>query len=240
MAGKERGGSVAIVHEPVAEHSIGRSESRYRARTPASRAAFERNQKAVPGGVPAGLGVMLPYPLYIERAEGCHVWDADGHRLVDMLNGDWVFPLGHGNAKINAAITAQLEKGITFCQPEPDLQFALSQLIQERIPSMERMRFTTSGTEATMMALRVARAFTGRPKIAKIMGGYHGTHDASVIANGRYTRSDIRATGPDSGDKRGRRPSAVQRRLPRARGSSGRRRRIWPRSSSSRCWEGRG
>ena len=178
---------MAILHEAVTAQPIGRSELRYRERTPASRAAFERNQKAVPGGVPAGLGVMLPYPLYIERAEGCHVWDADGHRLVDMLNGDWVFPLGHGNPKINAAITAQLRKGITFCQPEPDLQYALAQLIQERIPSMERMRFTTSGTEATMMALRVARAFTGRPKIAKIMGGYHGTHDASVIANGRYS-----------------------------------------------------
>jgi glutamate-1-semialdehyde 2,1-aminomutase len=178
---------MAILQEPVAGRFVGRSESRYRERTPKSRAAFERNQEAVPGGVPAGLGVMLPYPLYIERAKGCHVWDADGHRLVDMLNGDWVFPLGHGNEKIDAAITAQLQKGITFCQPEPDLQYALSQLIVERIPSMERMRFTTSGTEATMMALRVARAFTGRPKIAKIMGGYHGTHDASVIANGRYT-----------------------------------------------------
>jgi glutamate-1-semialdehyde 2,1-aminomutase len=178
---------MAIVRDPVAAQTIGRTEARYRARTPKSRAAFERNQVAVPGGVPGGLGVMLPYPLYIERAEGCHVWDADGHRLVDLLNGDWVFPLGHGNPKINAAITAQLQKGITFCQPEPDLQYALSQLIQERIPSMERMRFTTSGTEATMMALRVGRAFTGRPKIAKIMGGYHGTHDASVIANGRYT-----------------------------------------------------
>jgi glutamate-1-semialdehyde 2,1-aminomutase len=178
---------MALLHDPVAGQSIGRTELRYRERTPKSRTAFERNQKAVPGGVPAGLGVMLPYPLYIERAQGCHVWDADGHRLVDMLNGDWVFPLGHGNERINAAITAQLQKGITFCQPEPDLQYALSQLIQQRIPSIERMRFTTSGTEATMMALRVARAFTGRPKIAKIMGGYHGTHDASVIANGRYT-----------------------------------------------------
>jgi glutamate-1-semialdehyde 2,1-aminomutase len=178
--------TMAILHEPL-DVSPGRSESRYRDRTPKSRAAFDRNQRAVPGGVPAGLGVMLPYPLYIERAHGCHVWDADGHRLVDMLNGDWVFPLGHGNERIDAAITAQLKKGITFCQPEPDLQYALSQLIQERIPSIERMRFTTSGTEATMMALRVARAATGRPKIAKIMGGYHGTHDVSVIANGRYT-----------------------------------------------------
>jgi glutamate-1-semialdehyde 2,1-aminomutase len=129
------------------------------------------------------------------------VWDADGHQLVDMLNGDWVFPLGHGNQKINAAITAQLQKGITFCQPEPDLQYALSQLVQQRIPSIERMRFTTSGTEATMMALRVARAFTGRPKIAKIMGGYHGTHDASVIANGRYTDPNFVPRGLIPGTK---------------------------------------
>jgi glutamate-1-semialdehyde 2,1-aminomutase len=163
------------------------SEKRFWERNARSREAFVRSEKAIPGGVPAGLGFMLPYPVFIDRAEGCYVWDADGHQLVDMLNGDWVFPLGHRNPGIDRAVTEQLARGITFCQPDPELGLRLAQLIQARIPSMERLRFTTSGTEATMMAMRVARVATGREKIAKIEGGYHGTNDVSVIANGRYS-----------------------------------------------------
>ena len=163
------------------------SERRYRENNRRSEEAFWRSEKAIPGAVPGGLGFMLPFPVFIERTDGCYVWDADGHRLVDMVNGDWVFPLGHRNPGIEAAIMAQLEKGITYCQPDPELGIRLAELIQARIPTMERLRFTTSGTEAAMMALRVARVHAGRPKIAKMSGGYHGTYDMSVIANGRYS-----------------------------------------------------
>lgn len=163
------------------------SERRYRENNRRSEEAFWRSEKAVPGAVPGGLGFMLPFPLFVERGDGCYVWDADGHQLVDMVNGDWVFPLGHRNPGIDAAIKAQLEKSITYCQPDPELGIRLAELIQQRIPSMERMRFTTSGTETAMMATRVARVHTGRPKIAKIAGGYHGTYDPSIIANGRYS-----------------------------------------------------
>lgn len=163
------------------------SERRYRERNRRSEEAFWRSEKAIPGAVPGGLGFMLPFPLFVERTNGCYVWDADGHQLVDLVNGDWVFPLGHRNPGIEAAIRDQLERGIAYCQPDPELGVRLAELIQARIPSMERMRFTTSGTEAAMMAMRVARVHTGRPKIAKISGGYHGTYDMSVIANGRYS-----------------------------------------------------
>lgn len=162
------------------------NEARYRERTPTSRAAFDRARELIPGGVPAGLGFMHPYPLYLERAEGAYVWDADGNRMLDVMSGDWLLPLGHGNPAVLEATIEQLRKGTTYCSPHVSLGAEYAELLTSRIPSVERIRFTASGTEATMTALRLARAFTGRPKIAKMLGGYHGTHDLSLIANGRF------------------------------------------------------
>jgi glutamate-1-semialdehyde 2,1-aminomutase len=158
----------------------------FRQRTPRSLAAFEEAKRIIPGGVPAGLGFMSPYPLYVDRAGGAYVWDADGHKMLDFMAGDWLLPLGHCNPAVVAATTAQIANGTTFCSPHTTLGTQLATLLQERIPSMERIRFTTSGTEATATALRLARGFTGRGKVAKMRGGYHGTHDVSLIANGRF------------------------------------------------------
>ncbi len=163
---------------------------RYRARTPRSLAAFERSHPLIPGGVPAGLAFMSPYPVYVERGEGAFVWDADGNRMLDLMCGDWLLPLGHCDPAVTTAVAAQLAKGTTFCSPDPSLGYELARLLQQRMPSLERIRFTASGTEATQTALRLARAFTGRPKVAKMRGGYHGTHDVSLIANGRYQDPD--------------------------------------------------
>ncbi len=158
----------------------------FRARTPRSAATFEQASRLLPGGVPAGLGYMRPYPLYIERGEGAHVWDADGHKMVDLMGGDWLLPLGHANPAVVAATTAQIENGTTYCSPHITLGARLAEVLQQRMPSIERIRFTTSGTEATQSALRLARGFTSRGKVAKMRGGYHGTHDVSLIANGRF------------------------------------------------------
>jgi glutamate-1-semialdehyde 2,1-aminomutase len=165
--------------------------ARYRERTPTSLRAFERSRQLVPGGVPAGLGFMHPYPLYVERGEGAYVWDADGNRMLDLMSGDWLLPLGHCHPAVVEATSAQLSRGTTFCSPHPTLGAEFAELITSRLPSIERIRFTASGTEATMTALRLARAFTGRGKIAKMRGGYHGTHDLSLIANGRFADPDL-------------------------------------------------
>ncbi len=169
-----------------AERWLEQVAERYRARTPRSAATFEQATRLLPGGVPAGLGYMRPYPLYIERGEGAHVWDADGHQLVDLMSGDWLLPLGHANPAVVAATTAQITNGTTYCSPHVTLGLRLAEVLQQRLPSIERIRFTTSGTEATQSALRLARGFTGRGKVAKMRGGYHGTHDVSLIANGRF------------------------------------------------------
>lgn len=162
-------------------------EAVYERLTPQSHAAFDATVDYIPWAVPSGIAQLtFPYQLFIERGAGCHVWDADGRKLVDFVNGDWMFPLGHANGPVQDAIRRQLEKGSTFCLPDPGLGRTFAALLQQRVPSLERIRFTTSGTEATMFALRLARAFTGRPKIAKMIGGYHGSHDAAMVGAGHF------------------------------------------------------
>jgi glutamate-1-semialdehyde 2,1-aminomutase len=134
---------------------------------------------------------MHPYPLYIERGESAYVWDADGNRMLDLMAGDWLLPLGHCHPAVVEATSKQLHQGTTFCSPHPTLGADYAELIASRLPSIERIRWTASGTEATMTALRLARAFTGRGKIGKMRGGYHGTHDLSLVANGRFADPDL-------------------------------------------------
>ena len=159
---------------------------RFQARTPNSLAAYNEAVRILPGGVPAGLGFQTPYPIYVQRAEGAYVWDADGNKMLDLMSGDWLLPLGHCNPAVVAATTAQIAIGTTYCVPHVSLGIGLASLLQQRMPSLEKIRFTSSGTEATQTALRLARGFTGRGKVAKMRGGYHGTHDVSLIANGRF------------------------------------------------------
>lgn len=163
-------------------------EERYIELTPRSKAAFDEHVKVLPAGAPGGIIQSAPFPHqpYIERADGCYVWDADGRKLVDLVYGDWLYPLGHHHPEVTAALHAQVDKGPTFCLPDPRLGSRFATLLLERMPWMDKVRCTPSGTEATMIAMRMARAATGRPKIAKIIGGYHGLADASQIVNGRY------------------------------------------------------
>jgi glutamate-1-semialdehyde 2,1-aminomutase len=165
-------------------------EARFAERTPTSKAAFDKTASLVPGAVPGGLGFMSPYPLFVERGEGAYVWDADGNKLLDLMSGDWLLPLGHGHPEVVEATVRQVQQGTTFCSPHPRLGLQFAETLQRRLPSLERIRFTASGTEATMTAIRLSRAFTGRGKIAKMRGGYHGTHDVSLIANGRFSNPD--------------------------------------------------
>ncbi|MCZ4577767.1 MULTISPECIES: aspartate aminotransferase family protein [Gordonia] len=161
-------------------------EAVFESRTATSREAFARAREHIPGGVPGGLGFMSPHPVYFERADGAYAWDADGNKYLDVMSGDWLLPLGHCHPDVLDATITQLRRGTTYCSPHVSLGADLAAELHRRLPSMEQIRFTASGTEATMTALRLARAFTGRPKIAKMRGGYHGTHDLSLVANGRF------------------------------------------------------
>jgi len=157
----------------------------FRKKTPKSRAEYHQTAEILPAGSPGGLGcdAIAGYQVYIERAEGCYIWDVDGNRYLDMFCGDWLQTLGHGNPQIKAAITAQLDKGTTFgCFPAK-LGYELASLMRERIPSVEMLRYATSGTEANLNAFRLARTFTKRGKIAKFHGAYHGSADVTIMSN---------------------------------------------------------
>src|SRR6185312_2209600 len=156
-------------------------ETVYRQTTPGSAALHDKAVTTMPGGTTRTTTYFEPYPLYIERGEGCRVWDVDGTERIDMLGNYTAMILGHAHPKIVEAIRRQAAMGTGFAAANP-VEVKLSALLCERIQSLELVRFCNSGTEATMFAMRLARAFTGRPKIARIEGGYHGTHDFAEVS----------------------------------------------------------
>jgi len=159
----------------------GDAEAIYRQTTPHSRALHEKAVRAMPGGTTRTTTYFDPYPLYIERGEGCRVWDADGTERIDMLGNYTAMILGHAHPKVVEAIQKQAARGTGFAAANP-IEVQLATLLCERVPSLDAVRFCNSGTEATMFAMRLARAFTGRPKIARMEGGYHGTHDYAEVS----------------------------------------------------------
>ncbi|MBC7099347.1 aspartate aminotransferase family protein [Candidatus Bipolaricaulota bacterium] len=122
-----------------------------------------------------------PYPFVMERARGCWLHDVDGNRYLDFVNNYTSSVHGHAHPRIVAAMKRQLEKGWT-CAAAMEPQHRLAEMICRRFRSVEMVRFCNSGTEATMMAIRAARAYTGRDKIMKMEGGYHGSHPEAEIS----------------------------------------------------------
>ena len=176
-------------------------EDVYRRTTPTSRALHERAVKVMPGGTTRTTTYFDPYPLYIDRGEGCRMWDADGTERIDMLGNYTAMILGHAHPKVVEAISRQAARGTAFAAANP-IEVELATLLCERVPSLDLVRFCNSGTEATMFAMRLARSFTGRPKIARIEGGYHGTHDYAEVsthpAPAKAGPSDRPTATPDS------------------------------------------
>jgi glutamate-1-semialdehyde 2,1-aminomutase len=162
-------------------------ERKYRERTSRSRELLERTKQLIPTGHGGGMWYQLPYPVLLERGKGCRVWDVDGNEYVDLRIGDWVLILGHCDDRIRDAIVAQLERGLQFGSPDWDLSYRMASLLVERMPSVERVRFFVSGTETNQFAIRLARVHTGRTKVAKAEGSYHGVADLLVV--GRSTIS---------------------------------------------------
>src|SRR5712692_7027804 len=156
-------------------------ETTYRRQTPGSRSLHDGAVAVMPGGTTRTTTYFDPYPLYITRGEGCRVWDADGTERIDMLGNYTAMILGHAPAKVVEAIRKQAARGTGFAAANP-VEVQLATLLCERVPSLDAVRFCNSGTEATMFAMRLARAFTGRPKIARMEGGYHGTHDYAEVS----------------------------------------------------------
>jgi len=146
----------------------------YRNRTPASGREFEQFRRYLPGGDSRSTVYYPPYPAVLVRGDGCRVVDLDGNRLLDVTGNHSVLVHGYGAPSVMEAIRRQVEQGTCFPGPT-EVQLRFARHLVERIGSLERVRFTNSGTEAVMMAVRGARRFTGRRKVAKLEGGYHGT-----------------------------------------------------------------
>jgi glutamate-1-semialdehyde 2,1-aminomutase len=156
---------------------------RYRERNQVSFQRLEKMKPLIPTGHAGGMWYQLPYPVLLERGKGPRVWDVDGNEYLDMRIGDWVMALGHRNEAVREAIITQLEKASQLGCPEWDLSYRMAQVLSERMPSVERVRFLASGTETNLLALRLARAYTGRNKLAKAQGSYHGIADVLVVGD---------------------------------------------------------
>ena len=155
-----------------------------------SETLFRKIAQLVPGGVDGNAKVfahdLMPV---VERAEGCRIYDLDGHTYIDYCAGYGPLIFGHGDPDIRAAVGRQLEAGVLFGLPHP-LMYEAARLVTDSVPCAEMVRFTNSGTEATLSAIRLARAFTGRAKVLKFYGAYHGTHEF-VLHGTRRVRPEL-------------------------------------------------
>ena len=149
--------------------------SRFEATLPKSARHYRRASQSIPGGT-ARSRFFWPTPTYIERAEGAYLFDVDGRRYVDCNLAFGPLLLGHCHSEVSRAIESQVQRGVLFGAPViQEAEFA--ERLVDAVPGAERVVFFNSGTEATMAAVRFARAATGRERVAKLEGGWHGWHD---------------------------------------------------------------
>lgn len=148
----------------------------YCERTKTSAALAARARQVFPSGVTHDGRYLKPHPIYVNKAAGSRKWDVDGNEYVDYAGGHGALLLGHNHPVVTEAASKQLALGTHYgaCH---ELEIRWGELVQEMVPSAERVRFTSSGTEATLLAMRLARAFTGRNKIMHFTGHFHGWHD---------------------------------------------------------------
>lgn len=142
---------------------------------------FERAKAVLPGGNTRSSIFLTPYPIYAKSGKGCRITDVDGVERIDYLNNYTTLIHGHAHPAIEEAVMRQLKLGASFAHPTEG-EIELAELLSSRVRSFEQVRFTNSGTEAVMQAIKAARAFTGKTKIAKCEGCYHGTYDWSEVS----------------------------------------------------------
>jgi glutamate-1-semialdehyde 2,1-aminomutase len=157
-------------------HLVGEQIKEYQEMMPESENLFSEAQKYLPGGTTRTLHFIDPYPIFIDRGEGCYLFDVDGNSRIDFFNNATSLILGHCHPAVIRVVSEQLKKGTAFHGPTSHIT-ELAKIICKRMPSIKKIRFTNSGSEATLLAIQLARAFTGKDKIAKFEGGYHGFHD---------------------------------------------------------------
>jgi len=171
-------------------------------KTKKSKGLYERAKRVLPSGVSYFLRFMEPYPFYTACAKGSKLFDVDGNEYIDFWMGHHALIFGHSPPMVMKAVKQQLEKGTHYgtCH---ELEVALAEQVVKMVPSAEMIRFTNSGTEANMYATRLARTYTGRDKIAKFEGGWHGGYDAlhkavkppfDVAESGGLTKATLRDT----------------------------------------------
>jgi len=176
----------------------------YRQKTPKSRVHQEKAARYLPGGDTRTATYFSPYPVYMEKGRGCYLYDADGNEYLDMLSNYTSLIHGHAFPPIVEAIREQAVKGTVFGSAGA-VQYLHAEHLCSRIPAMDMIRYCNSGTEATLFAIRAARAFTGRDGIIKIDGGYHGGHDLAEV----NIIPDIETDGPPRASVRAGVPASV-------------------------------
>ena len=164
-------------------------DTQFKTRTPASQAMFERASRHLPGGVAGNGKFLAPYPIYVKQAQGGEFIDIDGNHYIDLLMGGGVHILGHSAEVVMSAVEAQLRAG-THYYMAAEAEVQLAEKVNQLMPHIEMVRFVNTGSEATQMALRAARAYSKRDRIAKFEGNFHGQHEAVLI-------STLGAEGPE-------------------------------------------
>ena len=148
----------------------------YRQRTPGSAELARQAAGLLPSGIAHDARYLEPYGVYIEHAAGAHKWDVDGNRSIDFFGGHGALILGHCHPVVTARVAEAAAQGTQFgANHAGEVRWA--EAIRRLVPAAERVRFTSSGTEATLLAVRLARAFTGRSKLLRFKGHFHGWND---------------------------------------------------------------
>jgi glutamate-1-semialdehyde 2,1-aminomutase len=152
----------------------------YREHTPTSAVRAAQARQVFPSGLVHDSRKLDPYAFYVDHAQASHKWDIDGNDYIDYFGGHGALILGHNHPEVQKAVHAQLDKGTHFgaCH---ELEVRWGELVKQLVPCAERVRFTSSGTEANLMGLRLARAFTGKPKVVRFLGHFHGWHDHAAF-----------------------------------------------------------
>jgi glutamate-1-semialdehyde 2,1-aminomutase len=164
------------MNDVAADLSNSRIIGAYRERTPGSAELAREANELFPSGITHDARNVDPYGIFVSRAQGPHKWDVDGNCYIDYFGGHGALMLGHHHPVVTEAVRAALDEGTQFGASHPrEVQWARA--IQRLVPSAERIRFTSSGTEATLMAVRLARAFTGKQTLMRLKGHFHGWHD---------------------------------------------------------------
>jgi len=156
-------------------------EEAFIARTPNSKLMFERANRVMPGGVAGNGKFLAPYPIYVDRAQGGEFVDLDGNRYIDLLMGGGVHILGHSPEIVMSAVEEQLRRGVHYYMAA-EAEVRLAEKVCQLMPHVEMVRFVNTGSEATQMALRAARAYRKRDKIAKFEGNFHGQHESVLVS----------------------------------------------------------